>query len=810
MSDKLDLGKGAFPSPILPNSVKNSKNYGLGVARSIYSAIMSNETAYYNERNKMFKENRLFANGKQPISTYLAIMGIDKDDSFINLEYHPRPIAPHFRDILVNTIMEKIERIECTGLSLDIKKRKNDKKNDAAFRMKEKDFINSMNGESGIEFEDPDAFTPENEEELDLWSELNDKEREELLMEEGINFVMYNNDWNAIKKELAGDLVDTALGGTQNYFDGANRIRLRRIKSEYGFHGKTEGLDLNKVGYMGHMERMSVVDARCQWPSLSEKELYSSAKASASLYGNGGELEEWADSWENGYARPYDGYLIDVMFFEYKVTKYINYVKGSDRNGRKVFDIKDGIPKANENKKANSIPIPTIYAGAWIVGSENLPKWGEMENLLRSNEDKEDIRFSYSMYMLNNDGSMMPLSPMAHLRSSIIQMDLAVMKIQQTLANTPPDGVEMDIDAVIDIDFGTGIGKMNPMQLRNLRLQTGDRYYSGRAAGGDRESPPMRDAKYQIGDKITQFINVYNWEFNNIRAYISINEATDGIGVDERKGLQVMNNQIKASNTATGHIYGGFINIMNNTAKGIAIRLWDTLKQSDSNSMYMKLLGRENIDFIKKRKDITSSNYDVMISVNLSPDDKMQLELNIERTLSTGQIELEDAVIVREYAKTNPKKAVKYLTFIKKQRLRQAQEARMKEEQAAQDQIGKQQQDLAAQAQIEQKAMDTLEVTKAREKGVIELEISDKELIRAALVESMKTGAELHPYVKMLIDKQVDLMTGQAKDEAIMEEEEELMAQEQEQMAIEEQGMGDQMLQDEMPIDELPQEELTQ
>src|SRR5688500_4749195 len=122
MADKLEFAKGSFPSPILPNAQKNSREYGLSVGKAIYASSIDGATGYYQKRNEMFKENRMFAMGKQPMDTYLRLMGIDQDNSFMTMEYHPRPIAPHFRDILVNSIMEKIERIECTGLSLEIKK----------------------------------------------------------------------------------------------------------------------------------------------------------------------------------------------------------------------------------------------------------------------------------------------------------------------------------------------------------------------------------------------------------------------------------------------------------------------------------------------------------------------------------------------------------------------------------------------------------------------------------------------------------------------------------------------------------------
>lgn len=221
-----------FPSPIASDEEKNTLSYGLQVAKAIFATSMVGSQSYYAVRNIKIQESRIFANGKQPFSTYLQLLGIDAKNSFTNLDYHPRAIAPKFRDILVNSIMEKIERVDCRGLSLDIKKRKEEKKNDAAFRMKEGEFIGGLQEETGIEFEDPNDFVPANEEELDFWFQLNDKEREELLMEEGIQFVLYNNDWESIKKELAGDLVDTGFGFTRNYFDGCNRIRLGIVPPE--------------------------------------------------------------------------------------------------------------------------------------------------------------------------------------------------------------------------------------------------------------------------------------------------------------------------------------------------------------------------------------------------------------------------------------------------------------------------------------------------------------------------------------------------------------------------------------------------
>ena len=294
MSEKTTLyPKNVFPSPILPDEEKKTPGYGLAVGTAIYSTAVLGGNSYYSSRNIKFQESRIFANGKQPFQVYLDLMQIDGKNSFTNLDYHPRAIAPKFRDILVNSIMEKVERVECVGLSLEMKKRKNDKKDDAAFRMKEGEFIKGAQQEAGMEFEDPNSFTPDSEDELNIWAELNDKEREELLMEEGIQFVLYNNDWESIKKDIAGDLVDTAMAWTQNYFDGCNRIRIRRVKPEFMIYPNTNTLNFKGVPYMGHMERMSITDVRAMWPKIPEATLYDLAKNSIGLYGNPNDLVQY-------------------------------------------------------------------------------------------------------------------------------------------------------------------------------------------------------------------------------------------------------------------------------------------------------------------------------------------------------------------------------------------------------------------------------------------------------------------------------------------------------------------------------------
>lgn len=748
--------QGQFPSPLLPRAIMNLPETGFSVAKAIYETCIYGTNSFYSVRNGIFAENRTFAAGKQPIQTYLDLLGADGKLSFMNVDYHPRPIAPKFRDILVNDIMARMETVDCTGLSVAIQQRKDQRKTEMAFKMKHGDFIQAAEKSSGMKFSDNgEDFTPENEDELELWSQLNDKEKEELLMSDGVSFIMYNNDWNSIKKEVAEDLVDTGLGAVWTFFDGRRRIRCKRIRSEYLVYGTTNTLNFRNIPYVSHLERISVLDVRAMYPKYPEEELYKLAYQFKGLYGNPDNLVDFIVDFELAYTRPYDSWLIDVLFFRYKVIKSIDYTKGVDKNDNPIFEYRksDG---SNPRKQPYTAQIPTWYEGAWLIGAEDVLSWGEMKNLIRNNEDVEDVASGYGIYMLNNNGDMLPMSPMQSIRSSIVQMDLSILRMQHTIATTPPNGINMDIDAITEINLGSGIGKVGPMKLREIYTQTGDTYFSSSKISGERSNlKPIEQNISSFGDKLQQYIAVYNFELNCIRDYLGINEVKDGSGVNPRLGLGVMNGQVAASNMSTAHIYGGFVSIMTDTAKAMAILLWDALNTPETNDMYVKLLGKENSDFIRYNKEITKSNYLTKITVNMSQQDRQFLEQNIDIALQQGKILLEDALMVRKYADYNIEYAIRYLSFMEKKRAKMAQQAQMQAAQQQQQATAQQAQQMMQEKQQAEADKDKREMIKTTTKLNGEHMLKIQDLINNALIESMKEGTPLPAYVQIAIDKQL-------------------------------------------------------
>lgn len=802
-----DYYKGQFPSPIMPKRVMDLPATGKAVADAIYQTSIYGTNSYYYIRNNIMAENRVFAAGKQPFQTYLDLLGVDGRTSYMNLDYHPRPIAPKFRDIMVNDIMQRMESIDCTGLSLAIQQRKDTKKAEMAFKMEHGDFIQTAEQTAGMKFSQPTDFVPETEDELELWSQLNDKEKEELLMEYGIDFILEKNNQKALKKEIAEDLVDTGLACEYTYLNGSKMIRTKRIRPEYLVYGTTNTLNFRNVAYRGHLERISILDVRCMYPNYPEKELYQLAYQFKGLYGNPDGLVDFIADYEISYTRPYDSYLIDVLFFEYNVIKTIDYVKGVDKNNNKIFDLNKKTDGKNPNKQGYNIKIPTIYKGAWLIGASDMLEWGEMQNLIRNNEDIEDVRSSYAIYMLNNNGDMLPVSPMNAIRSSIIQMDLAILKMQHVIATTPPNGLKMDIDAITELDLGTGLKKVGPMKLKEIWQQTGDSYYSSSKISGDSANrSPIEQNINELGTKIQEYIGVYNFELNCIRDYIGVNEVKDGSGVNPRLGLGVMEGQVAASNLATAHIYGGYISILTDTAKSVGIMLWDLLNTDTTNEVYIRLLGKQNVDFIKYSQDITKSNYTTKISVNMDNGAMAWLDELCITAVQQKQMLPDDALMVKKYSKFSFDYAVRYLTFVQKKRAQQAQREQMQlaqQQQTATAQLSEQQMQ-AKQSDEANKDKRSLLINQNKTQGEHMLKYQD--LINLALIEQMKTGAPLHPYVQNLMDNQNSLQLIQQQSQIESMENElqihdlevtQLQAQQQQQSV--EQPQGEQQ--------ELPQQE---
>lgn len=650
-----------FPAVDMPDAIKNTDEYGLSVARSIYNS----NKAYLELRNARFHTADLYYKGRQPIGPYLSLLNINGKEAFIDIQFKPSPIAKKFVKIILEGYMGKTESPSVSSINPLVADKKQDIIDRAKWNVSHKEWINQVQQQANMQLEDPSAYLPSTVQEAEFYYSMNNKQREETILEIMIQFVMDNNNYKVAKRRLLKDLLVRGVAGIEDYFDANGRLIFEAIPAEELIYGPSKKEDFSDAPYFGRFKRMSVADFRnIPGNKMTEQQIYSIAKSFANKNDNSRLDYPFSPIFQNSVIRPYDGYVIDVIRFWYKAVKNVTYVSGVDKNNRVVFDIKDNIDqKTNPNKKVGSKPIFVGYTGTWAIGSDYIVNWGPEQSMIKRNDALEAIEAPISVYMIDNDGEMDGKSIVEDMISSIIEMDLDILKIQQIKAQQAPNGLLIDIEGLENIDLGLGRGALKPLQLREIRSQQGDLYYRSKNEPGDNnQGPPIKELKSDFGNMLSELISDYNFNLNRIRDYIGVNEYRDGSTVNPKTGAQVQQVQLEQSNNATGHIYDALINIVTKLNKHIGQRIWDSLRSANPNVGYKRLLGDLNVDFVKNSDDITSSLYDIGVELDLSDQEKANLQQEKQLAITNGLIDIKDLAALNTIK--NSRIAAQYLAII--------------------------------------------------------------------------------------------------------------------------------------------------
>ena len=189
-----------------------------------------------------------------------------------------------------------------------------------------------------------------------------------------------------------------------------------------------------------------------------------------------------------------------------------------------------------------------------------------------------------------------------------------------------------------------------------------------------------------------------------IRAVTGLNEARDGTIANSDALVGVQKLAALSSNTATRHILDGSLYIYRTLAEALTYRVADILEYADFKDDFVNKIGKYNVSILGEISDLYI--YDFGIFIELSPDEeqKAMLEQNIQMALSKGDINLEDAIDIREIK--NLKLANQLLKVKRKAKQEQDQQMEM-QKQAMITQQQLKSQELAAQVAMQKLQAET-------------------------------------------------------------------------------------------------------
>ena len=636
-----------FPKQTVSDAEKLSYDYGLSVARAIQSEWFNNDrnnNRYRNNYNN-FHNLRLYARGEQSIQKYKDELSINGDLSYLNLDWTPVPIIPKFVDIVVNGISERLYDVKVFSQSPNgIEKRTNYMESLLA-DMELRDFDETNFQEFGLETrENKDVELPETNEELQLHMQLTYKQAVELAEEQAINTLFHGNNYDLIQKRFYYDLAVLGIGAVKTEFNTSEGVTIKYVDPADLVYSYTDSPYFDDIYYVGEVKSIPVNELAKQFPFLSEEDL-KDIMNNKSYYRNTNKNTYNSDKEDNN--------KLQVLYFNYKT--YMNEVykvKETGTGGDKIIPKDDTFDPPQDmqggySKLLRSVEV--LYEGAYILGSDKLLKWEMASNMMRPKSNFTKVKMNYAIVaprMYN--GKIESLVKRITGFADMIQ--LTHLKLQQVMSRLIPDGVYLDADGLAEIDLGNGTN-YNPQEALNMFFQTGS--VIGRSFTQDGDINPGKVPIQEIntnngGAKMQSLIQTYNYYLQMIRDTTGLNEARDGSMPDKNALVGVQKLAAANSNTATRHILNSGLFLTSQIAELLSLRISDIIEYSPTKEAFIETMGVHNVATLEEMSNLHLYDFGIFIELQPDEEEKARLENNIQMALQQKNIELEDAIDIRE------------------------------------------------------------------------------------------------------------------------------------------------------------------
>lgn len=723
---------GNFPDPFASPLEKSDRSYGLKYAKAIESqwGKSDNSGSLLRQRLHDFEKNRDYANGTQDSSVYKQILNAldpnNGDGTLLNLDWSPVPIVPKFVKVVVNRILSRKPYPSIDAIDPVSKGEKDEARAAIESSIEDKELLKEAKA-MGLQPQiDPDIL-PDTTEEAEIFMEQNMKTNAEIAAQLATSLTLDWNDFDqTVYRRAVEDLVVCGMGVIKRDNDPNYGITTKYVDPSTFLHSYTEDPTMSDIVYGGHIKRISIQELkRMAGDELTESQYEEIAKGvmgkkynDKSLFG----VKSY-DRGAGGYTHGYDDYLIDIMDFEFLSVDCVYYESKESQFGNTGFYFKGGEYKESAGSVYDRQPYKmenqTIYGGCYVVGTSMIFGYGMKKNVPKNVHDLTKARLSYSV-ACTNIRRMRPKSIVGSVIGFADQLQLTHLKIQQAVAKAKPDGILVDIEGLENVQLGRG-GDLQPLEIQDIYEQTGVFYYRSKNPEGGFQNPPIRSIENNIRN-INEYINLYNHYLRMIRDATGINEVMDASTPKGDALVGVRQQALAAGNNALYDITNAGMVLYRRVCEDIVKCLQVIPPDSVLYRVYEKAVGEKSMGVLQSFENLPMYNFGVMVVQEMSDDDRIFLEQNVQATLAQKEIDLEDAMAIRQVKDID--QAQRLLAVKRKKRMQMLQRQQQQNMQA-QAQANAQASQVATQSEMQKMQVEAqVEVQKIQLKGQVEVQVA--------------------------------------------------------------------------------------
>jgi len=725
-----------FPSQVVSDVEKISFEYGLKVAQAIEGEWFDGGNSYsrYANSKNDFHNLRLYARGEQSTQKYKDELSINGDLSYLNLDWKPVPIISKFVDIVVNGIAERTYDIKAYSQDPFGVSKRTAYMDSIMEDMRTRDLKNFVKEKFGMDlFKNNPTLLPGSQEELDLHMQLNYKQAVEIAEEQALNVLFEGNKYELTKKRFYRDLTVLGIGAVKTSFNTSEGVTVNYVDPANLVYSHTDSPYFEDIYYVGEVKTIPINEVVKQFPHLSSEDLEEITKGSSS-----NRISRRRDDTDKN--------KVDILYFNYKT--YMNEVyklKESASGAEKAIGKDDSFnPEENENFSKESRKIECLYDGALVLGTKKLLKWEMAKNMVRPKSDFTKVKMNYAicaprMYEGRIDSLVKRITGFADM------IQLTHLKLQQVMSRMTPDGVYLDADGLAEIDLGNGTN-YNPQEALNMFFQTGS--VIGRSFTSEGDMNPGKIPIQEItsgagGQKLQALIGNYNYYLQMIRDVTGLNEARDAANPDPKSLVGVQKMAAANSNTATRHILQGGLFLTSEVAECLSLRISDIIEYSPTRDAFVQSIGAHNVATLTEMSELHLYDFGIFIELTPDEEEKAMLENNIQVALGQQNIELEDAIDLREIK--NIKLANQVLKIRRKKKIARDQKIQQ-ENMQAQAQANIQQQQSSAELEMQkqqQVAQTAIAIEEAKSRFEIEKLNQEADIKRQLMEQEFQYNMQL-------------------------------------------------------------------